>query len=201
MRRFVPIVAPFFLLAAALLISQLPNYFSRLNLKAMTRSVSVTISVLIAMIWLGLFAWSAQGFIRQIDNRGVVEQLAEINDSLPEESILLFNDQAPVGLGDFWGTPLKYIFGHDAYTIRNSRLLEDAPLAETIEFWQNNGRSVIWIGDPQWLDMQGLPYESTTYTITSDVLEGSYEHKPQEIKHREWVLPVAFLDSNLPAEG
>jgi hypothetical protein len=193
MRRYVPAVAPFFLLAGAYFISQIPGFLkSRQN----SRIVGILLIVLAGAIWLGQLGWSARGFIGQVDNAGVLEQLSAINEDFPPKSVLLFNDQSPVGLGDFWGTPLKYIFGHDVFTIRDIDLLQQSSLAETIEFWQNNGRTVIWFGDPQWLSEQGLEYHSTIYNINSRQMESSYNYKPQQINPIGWQLEAAFIDSN-----
>ncbi|MFN2136090.1 MAG: hypothetical protein ACK2UK_09065 [Candidatus Promineifilaceae bacterium] len=196
MRRFVPAVAPFFLLAGAYLLSQLPDLITRYVPGRTDRYRSALLATAaIAILWLGMLAWSARGFISQVDNKGILQQLADINETLPANSVLLFNDPTPVGIGDFWGTPLKYLFGHDAFKIRDEHLLAEAPLAETIHIWQNNGRAVIWIGDPAWLREQGFEFEDRLYTIASNVLESSYEHKPQEILPAEWTLPAALLQA------
>ena len=193
MRRYVPTVAPFFLLAGAYFIGQIPGFFkSGQN----GRTAGILLIILASTIWLGQLGWSARGFIRQVDNLGVFDQLAAINEDFPPQSVLLFNDQSPVGLGDFWGTPLKYIFGHDVFKIRDIDLLQHSSLAETIEFWQNSGRTVIWFGDPQWLLEQGLEYQTTIYSIDSRQMERSYEHKPQQINPVSWELEAAFIKSN-----
>jgi hypothetical protein len=191
MRRYVPVVVPFFLFGGAYFISQIPRIISS---GKNGRVAGVFLTALLGMIWLGQLGWSARGFISQVDNEGVLEQLAEINEDLPPQSVLLFNDSSPVGLGDFWGTPLKYIFGHDVFTIRDVDLLQQAPLAETIEFWQNSGRRVVWFGDPQWLSQQGFDYQVTTYNISSQRMESSYQHKPQQVIPVSWHLEAAFIE-------
>lgn len=193
MRRYVPAVAPFFLVAGAYFISQIPGFFKS---RKYNQTAGILLTALVGVIWLVQLGWSARGFIGQVDNKGVVEELAKINEDFPSESILLFNDQSPVGLGDFWGTPLKYIFGHDVFSIRDVDLLQQAPLAETIKFWQNNGRSVIWFGDPQWLSDHGFEYKTTLYTISSRNMESSYNHKPQQINPISWQLEAAIVESN-----
>ena len=172
MRRYVPAVAPFFLLAGSYFISQLPRFVDRVWPERVDgRSAGTLIAVLIGVFWLALLGWSARGFISQFDNLGIVQQFALINEDFPLNSLLLFNDQSPVGLGDFWGTPLKYIFGHDAFTIRDGNMLDQATLAETIKSWQNDGRAVIWFGEPEWLTAQGFDYHMTTYEIAARQME------------------------------
>ena len=96
--------------------------------------------------------------------------------------------------GDFWGTPLTYIFGHDAYTIRDAAILEGPLLAETIEIWQNNGRSVVWFGDPAWLVAQGFAFQEKTFAISSRRLESSYVAKPQQVIQETWNFQAALLN-------
>ena len=33
-------------------------------------------------------------------------------------AVLLFNDQSPVGQGDIWGTPLKFVYDHNVFSLR-----------------------------------------------------------------------------------
>lgn len=195
MRRYVPTVAPFFMLAAAVFISLLPTHFDMLDEKWRGwRYGGLVVTALLGVLWLVSLGWSARGFIRQVDNQDVLRQLALIEREIPPNSVLLFNDQAPVGQGDFWGTPLKYIFGHDAFAIRDLEKLRDAPLAETVESWQLSGRTVIWIGDPQWLSEQGFNYRTITRNIASRQLEGSYEHKPVQVNPVNWQFPMSFIE-------
>ncbi|MFN2208081.1 MAG: hypothetical protein ACK2UR_14640 [Candidatus Promineifilaceae bacterium] len=197
MRRYVPVVAPFFLLAGAYFISKAADYVYRSRqVGANGRLVGIITTLAVGALWLALLGWSARGFISQVDNKGVIEQLALINDELPPNSVLLFYDQSPVGLGDFWGTPLKYLYGHDAFTIRDVDLLADAPLAETIEFWQNSGQPVVWIGDPTWLIDHDFDFEAHGFDIASTQMESSYEHKPQQIIPVSWRLEAAYIERN-----
>ncbi len=201
MRRYVPVVSPFFMLAAAVLISKISTRFDMPEGKdPRRRYAGLVIAALLGLLWLAGMSWSARGLISQVDNQDVVEQLALIERDMPSNSVLLFNDQAPVGQGDFWGTPLKFIFGHDAFAIRDLEMLRQAPLAEAVESWQFDGRTVIWIGDPQWLSDQGFSFNTTTRDISSHQLEGSYEHKPVQVNAVNWKFPMSFID-RVPTNG
>ena len=94
--------------------------------------------------------------------------------------------------GDFFGTPLRFIYGHDAFALRDPTLPGDE-LVRAIEIWHNNGRAVYWIGDPMWLAEHDLPYRETTYTLQSQRLEESYERKPSAILQDVWTLRVARI--------
>ncbi len=195
MRRYVPAVLPFFIFSGSYLIGWLLKKGRIWQLSsAKTRYGFIVLGVLTAIVWLFGLAWSARGFISQIDHQGVVDQLAAIDDLLQADSVLIFNDQSPVGLGDIWGTPLKYIFGHDVFTLRDLDLLNDMQLVEMIEFWQNNERSVVWIGDSAWLDKNALGYQQQIIEIGSRQLEGSYEHKPKVVVPVTWTLPMSRID-------
>ncbi len=195
MRRYVPMVAPFFIVAAAYLAGDLMKQARiKRDAKPWHRMGYLALGLFLAIAWLMGLGWSARGFISQVDHKGVVAQLAEINHNLPPDSVLIFNDQSPVGLGDFWGTPLKYIFGHDVFTLRNLDGLDDRQLAESIKSWQNNGRAVVWIGDPVWLEQNDFQFQEQVWQIQSQRLESSYEHKPRVIVPEIWVLPMALIN-------
>jgi hypothetical protein len=196
MRRYVPVVVPFFIASTAVMLGSLLNK-ARDNGENPGRRMpygSAIIGGFLLIIWLLGLGWSARGFISQVDHLGVVDQLVALDESLDPNSILLFNDQSPVGLGDFWGTPLKFIFGHDVFILRDLDALHGQQLAELIDIWQNNGQAVVWIGDPEWLDEYGFSYQETTKVIISQRLESSYEHKPQVIVPVSWTLMMALID-------
>jgi 4-amino-4-deoxy-L-arabinose transferase-like glycosyltransferase len=195
MRRYVPMVAPFFIVSAAYLTGDLIKQArSKRDAKPWQRMGYLILGFLLAIAWLLGLGWSARGFISQVDYKGVVAQLADINDDLPPNSVLIFNDQSPVGLGDFWGTPLKFIFGHDVFTLRDLNSLDDVKLAESIKSWQNNGRSVVWIGDPAWLKENEFQFQEQVHQIQSNRLESSYEYKPRAVVPSMWILHMALID-------
>ncbi len=195
MRRYVPAVVPLFLLGAAVLLAQIEEKGrDLLGTQRRQGAALLVTTLLLSIVWLVGLGWSARGFISQVDYGGLLDQLSAFEAQLPPESILLFDDQAPVGQGDFWGTPLTYIFGHQAYTIRDAAILEGQELPATIASWQENGRSVVWFGDPAWLDANGIGYQEKPFTIISRRLEGSYEHKPTQIIDETWALEAALLE-------
>ena len=195
MRRYVPVVAPFFIFAAAYLLGDLLQRARHLQKKASSWAVPLlTAAMVLSVIWLAGLGWSARGFVSQIDHQGLLTQLVELNQQLPPESILLFNDQSPVSHGDRWGTPLKYIFGHDIFTLRDLDSVDDQRLAESIKSWQNNGRAVIWIGDPTWLVDNGFQFQEQQRQIQSRRLESSYEHKPLVVVPETWTFTIATIE-------
>lgn len=183
MRRFVPAAAPFFTIAAAALLGWLAG--QRITWARV-------LGAALAVLWLAGLGWSARGFVSQVDNRGLAAQLDALNAALAPHSILLFYDGVPIGNGDFFGTPLQFIYGHSAFALRDPAL-PAADLVRAIEIWHNSGRAVYWIGDPTWLVDHDLPYRETTYTLESRRLEENYQRKPSAILRDVWTLRVAGL--------
>lgn len=187
MRRFVPVTVPFFCLAAAVFIdwlARLPRPWAR------------ALAALAAVLWLGGLALSARGFISQVDHRGLAAQLVALDETLATDSVLLFNDQAVIGQGDFFGTPLQFMFGHDVFSLRDPSQLDPAVLVKAIEAWQNSGRAVYWVGDPAWLADRGLAYTETPVTLRSQHLEERYDRKPSAVLQDEWTLRISQIESN-----
>lgn len=184
MRRFVPAAVPFFTLAAAVVVGALARRPAR-------RARMVALALAVA--WLGSLVWSARGFVSQVDHQGLAAQLNALNDTLEPASVLLFYDGVPIGNGDFFGTPLRFIYGHDAFAIRDPSLVNDADLVRAVKLWQNSGRAVYWIGDPAWPVEQGLAVDTTEYVLTSSRLEQSYDHKPATVIPDTWRLRLSRI--------
>ena len=186
MRRYVPAVMPLFVIGAAYGIGWLggrPVVWRR------------ALALLLAVAWLGGLAWSGRDFVSQVDHRGLIAQLDGLDVALAPEALLIFNDPAPVGVGDFVGTPLKFLYGRDVFKLHDPVALDDALLRAAIAGWQAAGRTVYWVGAPDWLDAQGLAYTAQTQTLTTRRLEGVYDRKPTAILTETWRLNLHRLAS------
>jgi hypothetical protein len=149
----------------------------------------------VAVGWLVALGWSARGFVSVVDFVGLPQQLADFNDQLAPDAVLLFNYQAPVNVGDIVGTPLHFLYGHDVFILRQPDQLPPEALVETLANWQANGRSVYWIGDTGWLQAQNVPFQpQETFTITTSRLEEVYDHKPTAVLPVTWELPLVRLE-------
>ena len=202
MRRYVPVVVPFFLLAGAYLLGR--RGFSRESWPASDGSWGARVSfpagpallAVLAVVWLAGLGWSARGLVSQVDNPSLIEQIDTLAERMPLDAVLLFNDQAAVGQGDIWGTPLKFVYGHDVYSLRQPPGDVAPSLVETIKTWQNSGRTVVWIGDSGWLDEQSIAYHTESVTLSRESLESSYFYKPQAIVTNTTDLMVSYLESD-----
>ena len=196
MRRYVPAVVPFFILSGAWLMGQ---GWRRMWPPAVGQGLKVylipALSLLLTLGWLAGLGWAARGFVSQVDYAGLTAQVDALAGRLSPGAVLLFNDQAPVGQGDVWGTPLRFVYGHDTLTIR--RLPDDVTpaLVQSIKTWQNSGRPVVWIGPTEWLDAQGFAYRTESVSLRRVSLESSYDHKPRTINDELTTLIVSYLES------
>jgi hypothetical protein len=187
MRRYVPAVMPFFVVAAVYAVGwlhQRQQVFWRWS------------AVALALLWLGGLGWSARGFISQIDFQGLADQLDALDQRLEPNSVLIFYDQTPIGAGDLLGTPLYFIYGHTALTIRQPEALEETIFLEVLRQWQQEGRTVYWLGSTSWLDERKIRYVPDWLLIHTSNLDHSYTHKPTALVPVQWELMMAKLTTH-----
>jgi hypothetical protein len=196
MRRYVPAVVPFLTLSSAYLLSR---GIAPLIGKKSTRpgnlkeAASPLLSAAITLVWLGGLFWSARGFVSQVDHDGLTGQLDDLAGRLPSGAVLLFNDQSPVSQGDIVGTPLKFFYGHDVFTLRQADV-DPALIAEAVTMWQNSNRQIVWIGDPSRLEELGFDYHTETVKLETQRLESSYVRKPQNLVTNTVILDLHFVE-------
>lgn len=184
MRRYVPVVVPFFVLGAAYLLWQL--------LEA-RRLMMRWLGLGLTLLWLYGIVVSARGFVSQVDMRGAVDQMGRLNELFAPRSVLLFGDPALIGMGDLLGTPLRFLFGHEVYAVRDFQALQTGDLDDAVAHWQASGRSVYWISVPRGWSWPGrAPLEGAReFTFEAAVLENTYDHKPRRVEVAPWSITVA----------
>ncbi|MCB8920754.1 MAG: hypothetical protein H6662_04140 [Ardenticatenaceae bacterium] len=188
-RRYIMAAIPLFVMGTAVLITNIATFQN--NQRYSWRNA---LALLLTLVWLGSTVWAARGFISQVDYKGIIAQLDDINNQLQPNSVLLFADPAPIGMGDFWGTPLKFMYDHSVFTLRDPDQANAPLLVQTINNWQNNGYAVYWIGETAWLDQQKLAYSPILdAALTATNLEGTNEHKPQALITAKWRLPIVEI--------
>ncbi len=187
MRRYVPQVAPFFIVTA--------TYLLMILHRKVTARWRWSVVVL-TLAWIAAIVVSARAFVRQVDYRGVLSQIARVDASLPAASVLVFNDTAPVGVGDFLGTPLRFLFGHEVLIVRDAAQL-DGPLWEmTVRSWLDSGRSVFWIdteGGHSWSAQTLSLAPPEEYVVETDMLEGTYDRRPSAVVPLIWRFSMARI--------
>jgi hypothetical protein len=186
MRRYVPVVLPFFTITAAYLV-----HWLFVNLRDKMRWF---VGIGLTLVWFSGILLSARGFVSQVDYGGLINQLDRFNAELPPHSVLIFGDAAPVGIGDMLGTPLRFLYGHDVFTLRESGTLNGERFAGVIRDWQRAGRRVYWIGmpgGPPWPVASPSPGAAINYQIAVTILEHTYDHKPTALIGERWLVPLA----------
>jgi hypothetical protein len=188
MRRYVPVVAPFFVVSAVFLFDWLYR-----NLRGNARWIAAGLT----LIWFFGIVGSARGFVSQVDFRGLTGELDRLNAALPPHSVLVFNDPAPVGVGDVLGTPLRFLYGHDVFTLRQPPALDATRFDEAVRQWRTSGRAVVWVGVSG-----GIPYPGKETHLAGPVelelatraLENTYDHKPTALSDVRWRLSLAQVE-------
>jgi hypothetical protein len=146
---------------------------------------------MVSPLWLASLGWSARGFVNQVDHRGLIAQLDNFNESLAPNSILIFDDQSAITIGDIAGTPLHFIYEHDIFSLRDLASLDEEVLLASIESWKDQGRTIYWISQqPTTVPLDLMMSKPFTLTISSQHLEGTYERKPTRIIEMEWQLEL-----------
>jgi hypothetical protein len=186
MRRYVPVVMPLAIVASAYFIGWLLNQ---------RKILYPVVGSILSILWLLGLGWSARGFITQVDYINIIPQIEELNEQLAPQSILLFNDQTAITMGDFVGTPMRFLYGHDVFSLRDPSALHKDVFNSLIDTWQGKGRQVYWIGDRTLLNELGLKNkDSFKYIVETQHLEGTFERKPSQVDQFEWILDVAIIE-------
>jgi len=184
MRRYVPVVLPFFAVGMAYFIGSLGTLRSR------WRSASWAAAFLVVIL-IGWIGYNDRSVWNMVEFQGVQIQLETLAAELEPNSVLLFDDTPVVGVGSTIGTPLQYVFGFTAFDLQEE-YLDLASLTQAVGAWQADGRTVYWVEGPD--PYLGIPedLESEAHLgtwISYPRLEGSYDR-----------FPEARLTSNVPLE-
>ena len=174
MRRYVPVVLPAFIIWGSYALTQLAS------LKKWGRWLALGLTA----AWLGIALYQGRGLIRQVDNRGAVEQFQTLNSALEPHSVLFLSGYAAVSQGDIIGTPLQYLYDHDVFVLRDSDVLANPVMTPTLSQWLDEGRAIYLLTNgrepltlpPEWSAESWLDFH---FSLAS--LENTYHHFPRQI--------------------
>ena len=187
MRRYLPAVMPIFIIGAAYFISALAAH---------KKIWSSSLALILTLAWLVGFGWLARGFVTQIDYQGILPQFDQFNDLAAPNSILIFNDPAPIGQGDIIGTPLRFLKGYNVLTLRDPDALNKQQFAQIVSQWHDQGYGIYWVAVEngfEWpLSEQRLD-EVGMYTIHTSALEGSFDHRPSQLQTSRWQGHISVI--------
>ena len=187
MRRYVPEVVPFLVISVAWAINWV--YEGRTQLWR-------TAGVALAVAWLVALGMSARGLISHTDYRGLIGQVEQLNATFQPHSVIIYYDPTPVGLGDLFGTPLRFIYGHDVVVIRNRERLDQTAFRQLVRRWQADGRTIYWVtpdGDFPWPLAAGQVRELLRWPTRARILEPTYERRPARFVDLEWWQKISVV--------
>jgi hypothetical protein len=187
MRRYVPQVLPFFTVAGVYLVWSLWN---KLGPRGRIPVALLTLGWIVGIFVCG------QPFTMQVDYRGLATQISELSRAFPEKSVVLFSDTSPVGIGDFVGTPLRFLEDKRVFVVRDPAGLDPIRLENAVRHWQEQGYTVYWAATEnamQWPDTALEREQSQAYTIETEMLEGTFDRKPSAVLPGVWRLAIAKI--------
>lgn len=185
LRRYVPVVFPFFAVGMAYALVWLWDQRHRWRpLGAMAWVLGLSLGAW--LLYNNRVVWNL------VELRGLVEQVDTLAGQLEPGAVLLFDDDVAVGVGATIGTPLQYLYGFTAFDLQEEHL-DPKDLVEGIGLWQDEGRTVYWVRGPQ--ASYDLPDELTLVPVTERLitvpyLEGRYDRFPTQVL--EFRAPLQF---------
>jgi hypothetical protein len=184
MRRYVPVVLPFFVAGMAYSLGRLWEMRIRWRWA----------SWLAVTLGLGLCGWllyNGRAIWNVVEYQGVTDQIGAIATHFEPDAVLLFEDEPPVGVGATIGTPLQYIHGLTVYDLQED-VLDQETLMGMIALWQHEGRSVYWGVGPS-------PVGIRPEKLLALPDMGIWLHYPQ-LETSYYDFPVRHLEHHVPLE-
>jgi len=194
MRRYVPVVVPFFLLGV---VAVLQWFYVQHDRWPGARYFAYSGGVLL-FLWMG---YSGRSILPTVEYRGLARQLEQLANQLPRGAILLFDDASPVGVGATVGTPLQYLYGFTCFDLQEGKLDRGA-LQSALRGWLREGRPVYWVVGPQpALGREALPAGSPAWAFEFLVprLEQTYGRFP--VRHEQQWIPLEFYRLGSESHG
>ena len=187
LRRYVPIVIPFFVLSAILLVDWMLQR---------SHAIFRIAGWLLLIVWLAGIAWTSRGFLSQTNYQTMPVQFETLVEQFPENAIFLFNQARPVDLGDHLSVPAKLIYGQHAFTVQNMTGPNADRFVQTLGRWQAEGWEIYWVElsepNPSPLAPEYLTFE-TTFEFRFTVLESTYDRKPVNVQSILWTADIYRL--------
>lgn len=184
MRRYVPVVVPFLVLAAAYTVSWLWQ-------RATWRKPGRLASIVLLLALMGWLAYNDRLIWDQVDYEGAVEQIEHLAHLFEDEAVVLFVDDPPVGLGAVLGTPLQYLHGITSFDLQEDRVDADL-LQEQVARWLGEGYAVYIARNPdsstrlldECLVLAGAAQ------LDMPLLEQTYDHIPSVIQRVHYRVEI-----------
>lgn len=194
MRRYVPVVLPFFVLGMVYGLSRLWGWRER------ERKVARTAAIILGITLVGWLGYNNRAIWNLVEFRGLTAQLDTLAQRLEPNAILLFDDAATTGVGVTIGAPLQYLYGFTAFDLQEEKL-DHIALMTAIDDWQQAKRPVYWVEGSA--PVIGIPPDTKfapdfDVLIRAPYLEQSYFHFPTE--RLEYRVPLEFYKLAVDAD-
>ena len=135
-RRYVPIVLPALIMFTAYMLWHL------MPKNRQTWAKGLLPMGLAGMLLIG-HEQSLRPFLKFADYGGMIDQTEQIAESFPEDAVLLFENTFATGRV---AAPLWQVFGRTVFLLEEGAIA-DPEMIPAIEYWQENGRDVFWLGN------------------------------------------------------
>ncbi len=146
LRRYVPITYPAFSLAMAYALVALVGRVAPRSLFARAR---LAVAGALTLALLAFFVVTGRPIFSHVEYKGAVAQVAELAEEFdPQRDVLLMRGGGPTygaarDVPDLIATPLRFVHGIDALTVKSSQPAAYADaLAELVARWRNEGREI-----------------------------------------------------------
>jgi 4-amino-4-deoxy-L-arabinose transferase-like glycosyltransferase len=190
MRRYVPAVIPTLTLGMAYPLVRMFRW------RPLGRGIAIGLGALL----LALLIYAGRIIIPQVDYQGGIDQYRAFVQRFPPRSIILFDDDLPVGTAGLFGTPLAYLDQQTVIDLQEDRI--DAPrLDALIARWLTAGRTVMIVKGlkPAANLCERWPCQALGAAhFKWPQLESSYEHFPLQVNTLEYSLEIWRLSAPLP---
>ena len=188
MRRYLPVTVPLILIAVG-------YAFVWLWKQPRRQPAGKLVGATLILALTGWLLYNNRLIWRQIDYAGGVSQIEQLASLMEDENdgrpIALFVDEAPVGVGAVFGTPLQYLHDMTAFDLQEDVLAMPALMAQVGE-WQEAGHPIYVVykeGSTPIFDATVLdPIE--TFVWDTPVLEQTYDHAPATIQRSQYRLEI-----------
>ncbi len=145
------------------------------------------IAAIVVLSWWGGMAWQSRIIVTQVDYANAWPTLRDFERTLDPDSVVLMYDQAPVGMGDVIGTPLRFLFDHPVFVLRTADALTAGGLQADIERWRQAGRTVYVMGDANTSIASAYALEpASRFTYATTILQPTYTQYPDQL------LPIQY---------
>ncbi|MGC8959212.1 MAG: hypothetical protein ACP5OO_05425 [Chloroflexia bacterium] len=182
MRRYVPVVVPFFSLAMAYALERLAGW-------RWLRRAGPALAGILAFLMAVYLVYSGLPFYRHNEYEGALEQVGALAERFAPEDVLLLIDgarDAPATIA----TPLKYLFERNAFVLMPDEP-DGARIEEQVRLWESEGRRVyLLIGNDG--GRLFLPHTRLRYLERFELAVPEFEQLTAQKPHNAYTLRQPF---------